>query len=158
MPSSPPHRTSRMSQTDSMVRPVAGSEDEIDARLRHLSEHGRWSRMTGPTEDGRKVLMATNLINAPPTDIGRTVALFDLHPRLSTWALTARWRTEELVSESVSCLAAWHLVAAAATARALNFRSVLDAPLMQAQYARRSHDESKIEDQELARRSNVGTF
>lgn len=47
------------------------------------------------------------------------VALMDLHPRMAAWALTARWRAEELARETVDSLHAWRIITAATTARAL---------------------------------------
>jgi hypothetical protein len=102
------------------VRPYAtANADEL--RRREAAREGRgWWWIKLPLEDGRVVWMTTNLVRSASDRLGPlTVALIDLHPRMAAWALTARWRAEELARETVDSLEAWRIVTAATTARAL---------------------------------------
>ena len=103
------------------VNPIA-TADADELRRREAARKGRgWWWIKLPLEEGRAVVwMSTNLVSSASESLGPlTVALIDLHPRMAAWALTARWRAEELAQETVDNLGAWRVVTAATTARAL---------------------------------------
>jgi hypothetical protein len=108
--------------TWALVRPYAGSPEDISRRRMVVAaeKDSTWHEIRGAVEEGKVVWMATNLISSVSSrDFATRVALFDLHPRMAAWALTARWRAEELTRDTLDGLARWRIVGAAATARAL---------------------------------------
>jgi hypothetical protein len=102
------------------VRPYATTDADIRRRQAASEGGGFWHQIQLPLEDDRIVWMATDLISSTSAAANsRNVALVDLHPRMAAWALTARWRAEELAQETVENLGAWRIVTSATTARAL---------------------------------------
>lgn len=102
------------------VRPYATTDADI--RRRESAWRGRRlvHQMQLPLEDGQVVWMATDLVRSWSDAAGPwTMALVDLHPRMAAWALTARWRAEELAEQTAENLRAWRIVSAATTGRAL---------------------------------------
>lgn len=103
------------------LRPYATTVADIKRRqVADPDDPTLWHQIQLPIEDDQIVWMATNLIKSTSAvSDWLTVALLDLHPRMSAWLLTARWRAEELALETVDGLRAWRVVSAATTARAL---------------------------------------
>jgi hypothetical protein len=64
--------------------------------------------------------MATSVVSkSKQMGLGDSMVLLDLHPQLAAWALTARWRAEELVDSLLRSISDWSIVVAAALARSL---------------------------------------
>jgi hypothetical protein len=102
------------------VRPYSTTDADIRRRKAMRKARGPSVQLEFPLEDGRVVWMATDLVSSTSeAEAPLTVALIDLHPRMAAWALTARWRAEELAQETVDNLRAWRIVSATTTARAL---------------------------------------
>jgi hypothetical protein len=74
----------------------------------------------GARPDGRTSAYATTLVG-PGAHAQQIIhlQLFDLHSRMSAWALTSLWRADELSKGAWANLATWRIVSAAALARSL---------------------------------------
>ena len=102
------------------IRPYATTDADIRRREAVWKGRPLVHQMQLPLENGQVVWMATDLVTSWSDAAGPwTMALVDLHPRMAAWALTARWRAEELAEETAENLRAWRIVSAATTARAL---------------------------------------
>jgi hypothetical protein len=104
------------------LRPYATTAADIRRRQLASIESKKtvWHQLQIPIADDEIVWMATSLISSRSEGShDMTVALLDLHPRMAAWALTSRWRAEELSDQTVECLSKWKVVSAASLARAL---------------------------------------
>ena len=102
---------------------IAQSREELNQRLVQIScddDSADWVFVTGEWEDGGQVALASNLVGgiASPQRYVH-LQLFDLHPRMIGWYLTALWRARELTDDLIASLGAWHVVASAALSRSL---------------------------------------
>ena len=98
------------------VRPYATTDADIRRREAVWKGRPLVHQMQLPLENGQVVWMATDLVRSWSDAAGPwTMALVDLHPRMAAWALTARWRAEELAEETAENLRAWRIVSAATT-------------------------------------------
>ena len=109
--------------TSAVLVPFVGADrSEIDRRLDALriasvDDPDDWVFAKG---SAGKWAIATNLVGGVAlSDRLVHLSLFDLHPRMLAWYLTALWRADELQAELVDGIAAWRVVAAAAMARSL---------------------------------------
>jgi hypothetical protein len=91
---------------------------EFARRISAAEPHVRWNVVFGSLDDGRTQALISDLM--PLSDSHpEQFALFDLHPRMSAWRLTALWRAHELAESLLESLIARRPMSAAAAARAL---------------------------------------
>jgi hypothetical protein len=95
---------------------------EITKHVERYDPGGSWFMTTGVHDDGKRFALASDKFALPSSIAPKDVAsflLFDLHARLISFGLSHLWRAADFAGSAYASLAAWEILPAAASARAL---------------------------------------